>query len=289
MRDRMNSFDGSLKLYNIFHSNFKEQSGVAMISRRALIKTSTACLAVPLVFSSQKMAWGNDEKLKVRKNLMTLGDNDPFFEQYGEAVKAMHALPTSDLRSWWGQATIHANYCQHGTLNFAAWHRPYITLFEDICGQLIGDPSFTLHYWDWSEKKGIIPNPFYDRDNLNVAYWKDPGKYDGINWGPIDSIGIRALDQGVGLQSDPARAGNFARDELKDILSQNDFKVFTNMLESQPHNTAHVIVGFPPKGLAGHMGEGLSPLDPIFWMHHCMVDYMWASWQASGNITQDVD
>jgi tyrosinase len=26
------------------------------------------------------------------------------------------------------------------------------------------------------------------------------------------------------------------------------------------------------------MGSGGSALDPIFWMHHCMVDYSWAKW-----------
>jgi hypothetical protein len=26
---------------------------------------------------------------------------------------------------------------------------------------------------------------------------------------------------------------------------------------------------------------GLSPLDPIFWLHHCMVDRVWAEWQRT--------
>jgi tyrosinase len=31
------------------------------------------------------------------------------------------------------------------------------------------------------------------------------------------------------------------------------------------------------------MGDGMSPLDPIFWLHHCNVDRLWAQWQAAGN------
>jgi len=33
------------------------------------------------------------------------------------------------------------------------------------------------------------------------------------------------------------------------------------------------------------MGSGLSPLDPLFWLHHCNVDRIWAEWQVSGNST----
>jgi len=33
------------------------------------------------------------------------------------------------------------------------------------------------------------------------------------------------------------------------------------------------------------MGDGMSPLDPIFWLHHCMVDRVWAQWENDGNTT----
>src|SRR5262249_44507635 len=37
------------------------------------------------------------------------------------------------------------------------------------------------------------------------------------------------------------------------------------------------------------MGTGGSPLDPIFWAHHCMVDYCWAKWnlELGNNNTND--
>ncbi|WP_449422154.1 tyrosinase family protein [Rhodanobacter lindaniclasticus] len=56
------------------------------------------------------------------------------------------------------------------------------------------------------------------------------------------------------------------------ILSDTNFFTFSSQLEEgTPHNTAHVIVGMD-------MGTGGSPLDPIFWAHHGMVDYCWAKW-----------
>ena len=31
----------------------------------------------------------------------------------------------------------------------------------------------------------------------------------------------------------------------------------------------------------------MSPLDPVFWLHHCNIDRFWAEWQAAGNVSAD--
>src|SRR5918995_5139703 len=41
---------------------------------------------------------------------------------------------------------------------------------------------------------------------------------------------------------------------------------------SQLHNRVHIWVG-------GDMGPGTSPNDPVFFLHHCNVDRIWARWQ----------
>ncbi|MFI9293698.1 tyrosinase family protein [Streptomyces gardneri] len=41
---------------------------------------------------------------------------------------------------------------------------------------------------------------------------------------------------------------------------------------SQLHNRVHIWVG-------GDMGPGTSPNDPVFFLHHCNVDRLWARWQ----------
>jgi tyrosinase len=46
-------------------------------------------------------------------------------------------------------------------------------------------------------------------------------------------------------------------------------------LEAGPHNTIHVAVG-------GDMSDMISPRDPIFWLHHCNIDRLWAQWNALG-------
>ena len=45
--------------------------------------------------------------------------------------------------------------------------------------------------------------------------------------------------------------------------------------EGGPHNGVHGVIG----SFGGPMGDYMSPLDPIFWLHHCNVDRIWAAWQ----------
>lgn len=263
-----------------------------MISRRSFIKTSASCLAVASAAGQSAFLWGQNETLRVRKNLQELSPDSEFFKQYGAAIRLLHELPKNDARQFFNQATIHANYCKHGDINFFSWHRPYVAMFEEICGHIIGDSTFALPYWDWSTNGGRIPKPYYSDKYLNVVYWKDSGKYVGKNWGPVDSLPDRANLTSDGVQAlyKGSKANPFTADFLTNVLKTPDFSLFHTQIESQPHNNAHVIAGTLPRtSQFGHMGDGLSPLDPIFWNHHCMVDFLWAEWQMKGYTTKDND
>jgi tyrosinase len=248
-----------------------------MIARRTLLKAAAIGVAAPFIIRSPLRA----ANVRVRRDVMELPDNDPFFRKYGDAVRAMHNLPQTDGRSWMRQAQIHADFCKHSTMAFLHWHRHYLTFFEAICGELIGDPDFALPYWNWSKKGGVIPPPFYDVQELNVEFWKDPGVYNGAAWGPIDTVGRRGLAKGQGLLADPVRGGSFTSARIDSIKNLPNAGLFRSGLEGSPHNDGHVVSGATATGRRGHIGSGLSPLDPIFWLHHCMVDRVWAEWQKT--------
>jgi tyrosinase len=55
------------------------------------------------------------------------------------------------------------------------------------------------------------------------------------------------------------------------MFSDTNFFTFSSQIEGTPHNSIHPWVG-------GIMGGGGSAGDPVFWTHHCMVDYCWAKW-----------
>lgn len=248
-----------------------------MIGRRTFLTVAATGLAAPFLIRSVAHGAGP----RVRRDVMEMQDTDPFFKKYGDAVKAMHNLPQSDRRNWINQAKTHADFCKHGRLSFLHWHRHYLNFFEAICSEMIGDPDFALPYWNWSKKSGIMPVPFYDIPELNVVNWNDPGTFNGQSWGPVNSLPQRGLTKGRGLLQDPVRGGSFTLSKINDIKGSPNADLFRSSLEGSPHNDGHVVSGALGSGKRGHIGDGLSPLDPIFWLHHCMVDRVWAEWQTN--------
>ena len=60
---------------------------------------------------------------------------------------------------------------------------------------------------------------------------------------------------------------------VENTLSQGQYHQFRLSLEQSPHhNLIHGRVG-------RDMAQMISPNDPIFFLHHCQVDRIWARWQ----------
>lgn len=55
------------------------------------------------------------------------------------------------------------------------------------------------------------------------------------------------------------------------IIENTDFDIFSGDVEG-PHGSVHVT------GVGGFMRRYLSPVDPIFWLHHANVDRQWDIW-----------
>lgn len=223
------------------------------ISRRVFVK-GLGFVSLGLVASA--MLGGCEQLIKdiqnrpVRRYLRTGSpDVQHTLDIYREAVVRMKALPAADPRSWNAQAALHGtvtggfNLCQHGTPHFFSWHRAYLLYFERICQELTGEKSFGLPYWNWNRQPAMHPAFLAAGSALNHPR-------------SSTTVGTNAAFGDPGMTT---------------ILSDTNFFTFSSQLEGTPHNTAHVIVGMD-------MGTGGSPQDPIFWAHHCMVDYCWAKW-----------
>lgn len=197
----------------------------------------------------------------VRKNANSLSSSDPIIQTYKDAVTAMRGLPSSDNRNWENQSNIHLNHCPHGNWFFLPWHRAYLFYFERICRELTGDDSFALPYWNWTERP-TLPSTFWGSGNpLN-----HPRNINQTTPMPADAVGQTVMESILSspnfydIGSHPASAprgggGAFGR------------------LEGTPHNTVHGTIG-------GDMGLYTSPRDPIFWLHHCMIDCCWYDWNG---------
>ncbi len=185
---------------------------------------------------------------------------------YDDAVARMKALPTTDPRNWVRQAEIHQNFCPHGNWYFLPWHRAYLFYFERICRELTGEADFGLPYWNWQVNRSIPAD-----------FWS----------GSLDD-NTRSIDS-----SDQASTSYIGQSVIQDILGLTNFEQFASYastalrggtgggygsLEATPHNNIHGFVG-------GNMGGFMSPLDPIFWGHHNMVDCLWEVWNNKlGNL-----
>jgi tyrosinase len=203
----------------------------------------------------------------VRRNVATLASNHPILEAYRSAITQMKALPMSDPRNWTRQAQIHNNFCPHGNWLFLPWHRAYLLYFERICRKLSGMADFALPYWNWSTTPSI-PAPFWSGALLDT------------------NRGATAASTAASASVGPST--------LTSILGETNFETFgsyaigatdpphdTNprrygRLEGTPHNYIHGFVG-------GDMGAFMSPLDPIFWLHHNMIERCWVNWNFDLN------
>ena len=147
--------------------------------------------------------------------------------------------------------------CRHDTRNFLNWHRIFIAHMEDELGE-------ALPYWDWTVDRTV------------------PDLWEGIKaplksplMSPCNEDGVKS-DQGASYvtrnQSIDLKTHDFRKD-LKEAFIVDKFDAFHRTV-NKPHNLIHNLVGCnmrPPKNAA---------YDPVFWLHHSFVDFVWAYWQA---------
>jgi tyrosinase len=233
------------------------------ITRRDLIRGGTALTGLALAGLT-----GGCESLKqkianrpVRRNIATLSSTDPIVQSYKDAVAAMKALPSSDPRSWTRQAQIHFDHCPHGNYFFLSWHRAYLFAFEQICRELSGNEDFALPYWHWQKNRSIPSHFWGGASNPLFNGTRDVGPTDMLS---DEWVGASVLE---GILDEP----NFFLFASAKSTAPRGTGGGTGSLEGTPHNRVH---GW----IRGDMGGYHSPLDPIFWCHHNMVDCMWVNW-----------
>lgn len=265
-------------------------------TRREFLITSGTGVAVGLLSSTitqgQTAAAATP---RVRRNVVTpeaQKDLASLRRGVDEMKKLMQSDP-GDPRNWASQAFIHGNcktftFCQHGNWYFAPWHRSFVYYFEQLIQFFSGDSNFALPYWDWSRTISV-PASFYGNvldDTISLAALPTSDPHYCAN-APTAGRGVAAetrltqadLDTYVG----PKR--------INDIQSNPDYATYggasggaTGTLEATPHNFIHRWVGGRGSGgqKVSNMVQTFSPMDPIFWLHHCNIDRLYSNWLARG-------
>lgn len=241
--------------------------------------------------------------LTVRKNVLSLSDDE--IDRLVAGFKAMKAKNTYDpfiishyqAFAWVSLDGTSVNSAHMGPA-FLPWHRAFLFDFEYRLQQAMDDFTFGLPYWDWTDSRSVWTDNLMGGEGVPVI----SGPFTPSQWSTIDENG-RETDGLVRV---------FGHDDWKNLPTMTDVQrlfyysiydtppytttsrnSFRNALEgysSKPfdpsdletirtitHNLVHAWVGGP----GGQMSEvRIAPNDPIFFLHHCNVDRIWAQWQS---------
>jgi polyphenol oxidase len=235
-----------------------------------------------------------DTSIPVRTRLSAFELPDSRIGQLRLAYKRLRALTDSspnDPRGWLRQANVHCWYCGgdgngasagpevHGSWRFLPWHRMFLYFHERILGELVGDTTLTLPFWDWDTP---------GRDRLPPIY-ADPGPQDDPN--PL-------FDQNRGVTAnDRIPPGIVDKDAMQSVLSPFSFEEpggfggtpdgiesAAGTLENSPHGPVHIWTGDPSFQAANpDMGVlATAARDPVFFAHHANIDRIWDVWLNLG-------
>jgi len=222
---------------------------------------------------------------------------------FADAVGKMMALPEGDPRGWVFQWHIHAvrddrskaselarlyssasdpdrrlaevvwDTCEAHfdplRINFfLPWHRMHLMSFERLVRNITAAAQFTMPYWNYTDPDHrALPSQFRLPDD---PLWKPLFRSDrnpGVNDGrAIDQAGEAPL--GLNAMMSPVYADTFDGDAG-----------FCANLDNAPHSAVHVDVGTRERGMGA---VSWAANDPIFWLHHCNIDRIWASWNRAG-------
>lgn len=154
--------------------------------------------------------------------------------------------------------------------HFLPWHRAYLIVFEEIVRKECGDPTFTLPYWDYTEDD-IIPEEFRMPGDPEFSELFVSNRNVTVNDGaPISSLSGVSREEILNLA---------AMDETAYSGSSDGASLgFCANIDSQLHGFVHGLVGD-----VTNMGRvPTAANDPVFWLHHCSIDRIWAGWNALG-------
>lgn len=185
-----------------------------------------------------------DDRLCIRKDhrRLTTDEQSRFLNAFTQ-INAMGALgPLVD---------IHANgiHQMHGNPRFLPWHRIYLMRMEELL--MMVDPTVCIPYWKSSEEQAFPSWLLGFTPTVNLM------------------SGPHTVTRNIGMFATLPDAADVAA-----AMSNGTFNTFGGALEGI-HDSGHVWVGGSMSGVL------TAPCDPVFWMHHCEIDRIWAEWQAA--------
>ena len=158
--------------------------------------------------------------------------------------------------------------------HFLTWHRMYIWYYEKIVRKLSGKEDFALPYWEYTNADYRVMPPIF-RDSSSSLF--AASRLDSLNLG----FPIR---EDFNLNLDPTS-----------VFENTSYEQFNVALDDRPHGPMHGYIGGSKSGVTvyndvfqtdsvGYMASlSTAGFDPIFFVHHANIDYLWEVWNQSDN------
>jgi tyrosinase len=248
--------------------------------------------------------------LAMRQDQSTL--DPPLKQQFVNAVLDLKANGKYDQYVQWHKDTLKRDPNTgefiaddaHAGPAFFAWHRQFLRSFEE---DLQGTPSWVyknmgLPYWDWTVDNSpsssiwldnfmgpngdqtlpdphVMSGPFsiHTRPDGDPRKWTLNVRTD-IEQFPYLRRMFKTYVSSLPTQKDvqdTLNATPYDVDPWNDISGsgfRSNAEGFAQAAGPAMHNRVHVWVG-------GSMTTMTSPNDPVFWLHHCFMDKLWADWE----------
>lgn len=232
--------------------------------------------------------------MRIRKNVKNLSAAEE--TAFVNAVLALKTKPSvlhpgdANRSRYDDYAEIHMNAMManpgwaHRGPAFFPWHRELLLQFENDLAAI--NSSVTIPYWDWTDPASFpFTIDFLGGNGAGNDHKVPDGHFafDGPNHWTIrvkdDPGDPEFLQRDFG--ADPTARFLPTSNQVNAVLGltpydnapwQGNTGGFRSTLEGALHNEVHRWVG-------GTMGKMVSPNDPVFWLHHCNIDRLWARWQ----------
>jgi tyrosinase len=243
-------------------------------------------------------ALGIDERNALVEALLTLKKTN----RYDTYVHWHHHVMKPTVACYEPRDANYRNGAHRGP-SFLPWHRELLMQVEADLQRI--DTSLTMPYWNWAQdsedptSSAIWDDDFLGGDGVEVDGWRVAtgpfayarGQWDVPSYSDDELPGLKRqfaatvptlptqqdvqLALGESFYDTPHfNASPFTvgfRNRIEGFVTRRaDHRVTTE--GSQLHNRVHLWVG-------GSMLPMTSPNDPVFFLHHCFVDKIWADWQ----------
>lgn len=224
------------------------------------------------------------------------------YSRWDEAVALHWMIQDANMP---GFTNVNFGHGGAGAYGFLPWHRYFLYRIELQLQSYV--PGVMIPYWDWTDPAPLMvadfmgPNGdpafgfevtqgYFAREapgtgaNLTPAPGWWPAGLDGWSLHPVFGTAAGALRRQVGPTWELPSVAS-----VRSALDMTTLPTFQNALESgtgtaPPHLLHNGLHGW--FGGGSHMSSLLaSPFDPLFYLHHCNIDRLWAMWQMDGHAT----